>query len=107
MAPSQAALAFCDLVTRQDMPNAAARLGAWLVGAAHRSHGFPIELSFTQMRDGFDTPHGRVLGTGSRMETIKASLSWLEQNGYLSSREGRPLGFGYYSRWYTLTLEKR
>lgn len=107
MAPQQIALAYCDLITRRkDMPNATARLGAWLVGVASRLGGFPVELSFTQMRDGFETPGGRIDGTGSRTETIRASLGWLEENGLLSSTEGSPVGFGYTSRIYTLNLER-
>ena len=89
-----------------EMSNAAARFGAWLVGSADLTGGFPIELTMHQIRNGFTRNGSTVPGMGGRYETIKASISWLEKRGYLSSTEGRAVGFGYVARNYTLNIKK-
>lgn len=95
----------CNLVAQtKDMPNATARIAAWLVGAAEQVGGFPVSLSYRQIKDGFARNGVQVQGTGSRVETIKAAIDWLETRGMLQSIEGGASGFGHSARLYTLTL---
>lgn len=97
------ASAFCRMVADSpDISNAAARFGAWLTGAAEATGGFPVELSVHQIRYGFTRAGKDVQGMGGRYETINASISWLEENGHLTTNEGRAIGFGHLSRNFTL-----
>lgn len=94
---------FCLVVAANpDMPNAAAKLGAWMIGTATKLGGFPLSLSLRQMQNGFTRDGVEVLGTGSRIETIKASLEWLQSAGFLKSEESSiHSGFGHHTRLYT------
>jgi hypothetical protein len=96
---------FCDaVVINYDMSNATARIGAWMIGAAKQVGGFPLELSLRQISEGFTVGRVTVKGTGSRLETIKAALEWLEQEGLLKIEEGGHAGFGKHSRVYHMEL---
>jgi hypothetical protein len=95
----------CTVVSQtRDMSNATARIAAWMVGAANATGGFPIELSYRQVKEGFTKEGKDVPGTGSRTETIKAAFDWLEEKGYLTVIEGSAIGFGHSSRLYRLEL---
>ena len=97
--------AFCKAVVENpEMSNATARFGAWLIGAAAMTGGFPLELSIHQIRYGFERNGVAVHGFGGRYETINASIDWLQGNGYLAVTEGRALKFGYTARVFSLTL---
>ncbi len=94
---------FCRLVTEQKgISNATARLCAWLIGVSDKTGGFPLELSLRQITDGFEHNGVKVIGTGSREETIRASLAWLEEHGFLQSTVGRQVGFGHAAGVYHL-----
>lgn len=83
------------------MSNATARVAAWLIGVAMKLGGFPLSLSMRQVCNGFERNGMTFPGTGCRMETVKASLQWLEENGLLESTEGEKSGFGRRRRNYT------
>jgi hypothetical protein len=75
---------FCTSVTdTPGMSNATARVGAWLIGAALKTGGFPVELTMKQFREGFERNGVVVEGTGCRHETVKAAIKWLEKEGLL------------------------
>ena len=100
---SSLADSFCEVITRNpQMTNATARIGAWLIGAAYKTGGFPIELSFRQIGNGFTRNGVTVEGTGSHATTIRQALEWLEENGHLKSTDGNAVGFGHRSRIYTM-----
>lgn len=102
---SNDAEAFCRMVSEEpDISNAAARFGAWLIGAAERTGGFPIELTMHKIRLGFERNGIHVEGMGGRYETINASIEWLQEKGHLSTEEGRSVGFGHHSRAFSLHL---
>lgn len=102
---SKVADQFCQMVSEEpDISNAAARFGAWLIGAAERTGGFPVELSVHQIRQGFERNGVHVDGMGGRYETINNSISWLEGKGYLAATDGKPVGFGYSARHFSITL---
>ena len=106
MTPAENALGLCILVSRdKEISNATARLAAWFIGAAARAGGFPLELSLSNIRDGFATNDDFIDGTGSRIETLKNSIEWLEAHGVLSSIDGKKIGFGYSSRLYTMEVK--
>lgn len=86
------------------MTNATVRIATWMFGVAAISGGFPVELTYRQIRDGIEINNKLIPGTGSRHETIKASLDWLEENGILKSDNGKPTGFGKSTRLYSMTL---
>lgn len=95
----------CEQVVKsKDMSNATVRIAAWLLGAANASGGFPLDLSYRQVRDGYNKEGVYIAGTGSRIETIKASFEWLEDRGYLTTEKGNASGFGHTTRLYRLTL---
>lgn len=97
--------AYCEMVAlHPDISNATARFGAWLIGAAAMSGGFPVELTNSQIRFGFERNGVHVPGLGGRNETINASINWLEENKYLAVAEGRRVNWGYTARNFTLTL---
>jgi hypothetical protein len=96
---------FCEMVTEEPtIPHAAARFGAWLVGAAAKTGGFPIELTVHQITKGFERNEVMVQGMGGRYETIRGSVEWLASKGYLAVSEGKGVGFGYSARVFTITL---
>ena len=93
---------FETILKRPDLSNATARIAAWMIGAAAQAGGFPLKLSLRQIAEGFEHDGVRVPGTGSRLETIQASLAWLEEHGYLTSERGeRSNGRAFYQH-YTL-----
>lgn len=96
---------FCEMVSNDpSIPHAAARLGAWLVGAAGQTGGFPIELSVHQITKGFEREGVIIPGMGGRYETIRDSVNWLADKGHLAVSEGKGLGFGYNARVFSITL---
>lgn len=105
MTNSDIALHFCEAVPEhRSISNATARLGAWLIGAAHRTGGFPIELSLKQMQGGFIRDGVRVDGTGCRIETLKAAILWMEKNSLLESVQGGRSGGAHNFRIYTMVV---
>lgn len=69
----------CELaVTNPDMPNAAARVGGWIIGYARQNGGFPVELTFRQIQ----------AATGSHNDTIRNSVEWLVEAGLFRTEEG-------------------
>jgi hypothetical protein len=73
------AVKLCELaVSQPDMPNAAARVGAWIVGHAHRNGGFPVELTFRQIQ----------AATGCHNDTIRNSVQWLVEAGLFTTEDG-------------------
>ena len=94
---------FCRMVSNTpDITNATARIGAWFIGAANQTGGFPLELSLAQIRLGFTKGGVHIPGTGSRNETLRASIDYLEKKGFMSSEEGRPQTGGFSSRKYSM-----
>ena len=99
------ASAFCGMVAREPgISHAAARFGAWLIGAAEMTGGFPLELTLHQVRFGFVRDGVGVSGMGGRYETIDAAIKWYTDKGFLECTEGRPVGFGYTAVHYTLSI---
>jgi hypothetical protein len=90
------------IVKRSDMSNATVRIAGWLIGAAKATGGFPLELSFRQIAHGFEKDGVVVPGTGSRLETVRDSLKWLEEHGYLKVEQGRPSRNNHHYYHYTL-----
>lgn len=95
---SRPAEQLCDLVLREpDIPNATVKIAAWLIAVARATGGFPLTLSIKDFRDGVKCEGDLLPGTGSRPETIKLSLLWLQSRGYLHTesslirRGGKPL----------------
>lgn len=101
---------FCQLVAESpEMSNATARIGAWMIGAAIKTGGFPLEISMRQVTHGFKTrgpkrDRIKVEGTGSKDITVRTALNWYEERGYLTSTQGEPRGFGSHARRYTLEI---
>jgi dihydroxyacid dehydratase/phosphogluconate dehydratase len=103
MAGMNPAEVVCDAVTKYPgMTNATAKVAAWLVGAAQRNGGFPIEVSVTQICDGMKLGAFTIAGTGSRPETIRAAINWLIEHQIIEATEGRPVGFGFKSHIYDM-----
>lgn len=97
------ALSFCRLIAeRPKLNNSDARIGAWIIGAAEMTGGFPIELTYRDIAKGFERNGVVVKGLGSRYETIRAAVETLEGVGALSTEEGKKVGFGYTSKIYTM-----
>lgn len=97
----------CGIVARsKDMTSATVRITAWLIGVAELTNGYPVEVSYRQVRDGL-TIYGKTFaGTGSRLETIKLAFEWLGGRGYLTSENNSTKkAFGYAPRQYTLDLK--
>lgn len=97
------ALSFCRAVAENpSINNSDARIGAWIIGAAERTGGFPMELTYRDICKGFTRNDVTVEGLGSRYETIRAALDSLEGLGLLTLEEGKDVGFGYTSKLYTM-----
>jgi hypothetical protein len=92
------------ILVHPEMSNATARIASWLVGVSSYAEYAPIELSLRQIENGVDLGAYHAPGTGCRYETIRASIEWLESNGFLSSEEGRTIGFGHQARVYKLEV---
>lgn len=84
--------------------NAAVRLAVWMLGVAEVSGGFPLTLSLRQICRGFRKDGKEFKGTGSRIETVKASIQWLEEEGFLAIGDGTYSGFGFTSKNYTIKV---
>ncbi len=90
---------FCQIVIENpDMSNATVRIGAWLIGAAKKTGGFPLELSIRQINNGFIRRGKKVEGARSRMLTIQEALRWWEDNGYISVKDGRVVTGGSHAK---------
>lgn len=96
-----AALRLCAAATNPDMSNADVRIGAWIIGAAHRTGGFPLPLTKTQIRSGFNADGVQVAGTGSRPETIDGALENLQNLGLLTITDA-PAGVVTRSKLFTM-----
>ena len=73
----------CELtVSQPGMPNAAARVGAWIVGYAQSNGGFPVELTFRQIQ----------AATGCHNDTIRNSVEWLVNAGLFRTEDGAHSG---------------
>ena len=102
---SQQCQKFCQIVANTpDITNATVRTGVWLLGVASELGGFPVELTYRQIRDGFEINNKHIPGTGSRHETIKSTLQWLEEAKLLSHTAGSKVGFGHTSRHYSMSI---
>lgn len=84
--------------------NATVRVAAWLVGTLYILGVESVELSYRQIKEGFERQGKTVAGTGCRTETIKTALEWLEANKYIRISKGSVIGFGHHSHTYTMTL---
>lgn len=94
---------FCKLVAETpDMSNATARFGAWLLGVAGKTGGFPVELTFRQIRDGIE---GVTPGLGGRYETFHSSIDWYQSRGLLNvTPTDRASSGGFTTTLYSLAL---
>lgn len=96
---------FCTLVaSHPDITNATARIGAWLFGVAELAGASTFEGSYRDIRDGFVVNGRKISGTGSHIGTIKSSIEWLEDKQVIRTSQGKPTGFGHFSRVYELIL---
>ena len=80
---TQTASRFCSYVATQEVGNATAKIGAWFIGAAEATGGFPLTISYREIRDGFTMAGVTVRGTSSRHATILQSIAELEEAGFL------------------------
>jgi hypothetical protein len=97
------ASSFCRLVAENSKLNSAhARFGMWLIGVAEKLGGWPVEVSYSEVRAGFTRDGIEIEGTGSRIETTKAAAEALEALGVLQVEEGKYAGFGYHATKYTI-----
>lgn len=99
MQPKNPGEAFCLTVSqRNDIPNPIARIGAWIVGAASLTGGFPLEVTFREIHSGFLRNGVRVEGTGCHLSTVARALVWLEECKIIRVESGKPSGFGHHAR---------
>lgn len=97
------ASSFCSFVAdHPKLSNAHARFGMWLIGVAEKLGGFPVEVSYSEVRGGFMRGDIKIEGTGSRIETTKAATEALVEAGILEVEEGSYAGFGYQKIKYTM-----
>lgn len=97
------ASSFCKMVaTNSKITNAHARMGAWLIGAAEMTGGFPLNLTYTEIQGGFTRDGISVSGTGSRFETIRAAIEALKELGVLEVEEGDETVLGFHSKVFTM-----
>lgn len=101
---TQSAKLCTAVATTPKVSNATVRVAAWLVGALYILGVTEVELSYRQIKDGFDKGDKTIAGTGCRTETIKAALDWLSTNNYIRISKGSVIGFGHHSNTYTMTL---
>ena len=79
----------CTVTETPEFSNPAAKVGAWLVGVAARTGGFPLTLTYRQIQRGFTTNDGkRVEGTGCHNSSIRAALRALQESGMLTLEDG-------------------
>lgn len=96
---------FCAaLVGNPDMPNPAAKIGAWLAGVAQLTGGFPLELTMREIEKGFEKNGVRIEGTGNHSSSIRSAMDWLEDRGIIRTEEGRQAGFGHKARKIWMTV---
>lgn len=96
-----AALRLCTAATDPALNNADIRIGAWLIGAAAATIGFPLPLTKRQIRSGFEMSGRQVAGTGSRPETIDNALDNLQAKGLLTITEA-PAGISTRAKLFTM-----
>lgn len=84
---SNAAMRLCAAAIDPATSNADIRIGAWIIGAAAATVGFPLPLTKRQIRSGFEMGGRKVAGTGSRPETIDSALDNLQALGLLTITE--------------------
>lgn len=97
---------FAEMVTETpEISNATARIGMWIIGAAIKADEYPLELSMRQITEGMQRNNQQIKGTGSRFETVKASLEWLEARGVIKSKDCRATRAGHRSRLYWVEMQ--
>ncbi len=90
-----------------DMPqlqHGAVRVGLWIAGAAERTGGFPVELYYSYLINGFNRNGVVIPGVAFRPPTVQKSLIALQELGLLTIEEGPMVG-GHAIKRCTLNLD--
>lgn len=91
--------AFCSMVAdRPDVSRAVAHLGSWLLGAAAKLDGFPLEVTISGIRDGFVRNGVKVHGMSGRETSIREALAWMQDNKLISISQGNRTGNGHHTQ---------
>lgn len=97
--------AFVDaVIARPKLQHAAVRVGLWLTGAAEQQGGWPVEAHIANFLHGIKRTNLTIPGIRFRPETVKKSISALEEAGLLSVEEGTTELGGHVSKLFTLHL---
>ncbi len=91
-----------------DMPelqHGAVRVGLWLAAVAERTGGFPVEIFYTYLINGYHRDGVDVPGIAFRPPTVKESLNSLKELGLLTMEDGPASTHGHISKRCTLNLD--
>lgn len=112
MTPQQAAVRLAQTVSiAGDTNGAYLKVALWLLGIFSLTKRDALELTTRCIQRGvmvtpaFDSPLPTATqfpGSGSRPETIRAALKWLEYEGFITITPGKALGGGHVSQVITL-----
>jgi CRP-like cAMP-binding protein len=88
---------------QDDFTPSEVRLASWLIAAADKLGGFPVDVSKRDIKEGFTRGDVTLQGWGAHYRTIGNALESLEERGYITSAEGQYVGYGHKSRIITIT----
>ena len=97
------ALNLCRRSMDRSLTTSEVKLASWLVAAADKLGGFPVEFSLREIKDGCVRNETALPGWGAHHNTIKAATEGLMDKGLFLVSDGRRKHFGHMSRVFLPT----
>lgn len=92
------ALRLCRRAADEQLTSSEVKLACWLVAAADRLGGFPVEFSYRDIRIGCDCNGVHIAGWSAHNNTIISTMRSLEEKKLFGTRPGGYRGFGHRSK---------
>ena len=83
------------------------KLAAWLIAAAFRLGGFPVEFSMREIKEGCVRGSVALTGWGAHYRTIGAAISGLQDKNVFTVQDGTRRRFGPLNKVFTPTPPNR
>jgi len=92
------AMELCRRGSADQFTSSEVKLATWLINAAEKQGGFPVELTMREIKEGCTIAGSELAGWGAHYRTIGSALEGLQEHGFIVIGEGRPKGFGHQAK---------